>query len=201
MYLVCDISRRPQHLLVNSRRPRPIASPHGAFGTARFLQHQVPTHSMLIRSQEAAPRSIGMAALSIYETLRRFFSRTPQWTRQITVFRFKLLWREIYWLMVESIAPGSPSPHAIPLFAEHHATTHKRLRCDGCVPNAVCAFVDGCRVCRLAEPIGEVFEALPRPSTSISILCSCTLRIRDDRHVWGGCVEVTWNFSSSRSTV
>jgi hypothetical protein len=60
---------------------------------------------------------------------------------------------------------------------------HKRFRCDGlCGPmQCACLWMDA--VCRLAEPIGEVFEALLRPSISIPILCSCTLLILEDRHV------------------
>jgi hypothetical protein len=71
-------SRRPQHLLVNFRRPWPIASPNDAFGTARFLQHQVPMPLLLIRSQKAAQRAIVMSALHSYRILRRFLSLASQ---------------------------------------------------------------------------------------------------------------------------
>jgi hypothetical protein len=72
LYQVMGFSRRPLDLLVNSGRPRPIAIPNDAFGTARFLQQQVPTHSLLIRSQEAARRLIVSAALGNYQILGRF---------------------------------------------------------------------------------------------------------------------------------
>ena len=49
-----------------------------------------------------------------------------------------------------------------------------------------CAYLWMGAVCRLAEPIGEVFGSLPRPSISIPILRSCALRTREDRHVLGG---------------
>jgi len=66
----------------------------------------------------------------------------------------------------------------------HHTTSDFSVT--GVCPCRQRAYLWMGAVCGLAEPIGEAFEALPRPSVSIPILCSCALRIREDRHVsWG----------------
>ena len=81
--------------------------------------------------------------------------------------------------------PGSHL-HAIWTFtqtADHRTTSDSDVT--GVCPMQ-CAYLWTRAVCRRAEPIGEAFEALPRPSISIPILCLCVLRIREDRHCFRG---------------
>jgi hypothetical protein len=137
-------SRRPQHLLVNFRRPWPIASPNNAFGTARFLQHQVPTHLLLIRSQKAAQRPIVMSALHNYQILRRILSRATQLTLLRPFPDQTVVTGDILMDSREHSAHGAPilMPFHSNTTACHHATSDSVVT--GYVPHAVCIFVDGC---------------------------------------------------------
>ncbi|PMD16798.1 hypothetical protein NA56DRAFT_752775 [Hyaloscypha hepaticicola] len=188
--LVKGVLAAHQHLLVNSRTPRPIAVSQRCCWYRQISS--APGINAIVADQVTRRRLHGRpivtAALDHYQILKRCFSRMSiESVETLFALQASVAWGKL----IDNEQSAHMELTLIP--AAYHTTDTSDVA--GIVPMQ-CEYL-WMNAAFVSELIGEVFESVCRGLLFLfSAYPVCTLRIPKDRHALEGCVEVTWKISS-----